>query len=111
LTEIAVVTNTPQHYGSALSPPIASTVDDNAPSFVTVEGTPVMSEEDTVDTPTHEYQTGDPNLTHSHPDQVIDQLAQSFVTVEENIVVVEGDKHIAEDTRIVDAGQSFVEIS
>lgn len=70
-----------------------------------------MAEDNTVDTPSHVYSLGPPPLSHSHTGQVIDSLSQAFVTIEGNTVILEGDKNIANDTRIVDAGQSFVKVS
>lgn len=110
---IAIITTEPEHFGSAVSPPISSTV--NGSNFVTIEGTAIMDIDNTVDTPSHIYAYGppptNPPLFHQHDDQVIDTLSQTFVTIEGQTVIVEGDKYNAEDTRIVSAGQTFVSIT
>lgn len=107
---IAIITTEPEHFGSAVSPPILSTV--NGSNFVTIESIPVMDIDNTIDTPSHIYAYNDTTpLFHQHDDQVIDTLSQTFVTIEGQTVIVEGDKYSTEDTRIVSAGQTFVSIT
>lgn len=109
MKKVVLISTTPQHYGSAVMPPIASTVDGT--NFVKVNNIAVMDEANTVDTPSHVYDEGPPALSHTHLNQVIDNLQNNFVLIESRKIIVEGDKNIANDTRIINAEQSFVFIS
>ena len=110
---IATINSTVNHYGSTVEEPVNSTFQNNTPTFVAIEGIPIASQEDLVDTPSHIYAydgLGNP-LFHSHENQTININNQSFVTIENNIVLLKDDKHNEEDTRIDNAGQSFVIIN
>ena len=101
------------HYGSTVVGPVASTIQDNTPSFVKIEGVSVSSAEDKIDTPSHVYDYDiDMNpLFHAHTDQVVDDTAQNYVKIDGNIVLLENDTSTTEDTRIDAAGQAFVTIT
>jgi len=97
------------HYGSTVVGPVLSIAQNNSPSFVSIEGNSMLSEEDLVDTPSHKFISVPPTF-HSHSNQIIDSRAFSFVTIEGKEVIVEGDKNLLNDTRVDDVQQSFVHI-
>jgi hypothetical protein len=111
---IATMNAEVNHYGSTIQGPVLSTIQNNPPSFVTIEGVSIMSTEDLVDTPVHAFALNPlpppAELFHSHSDQTIDTNQQNYVTIEGNIIVLQGDKYGSEDTRIDSAGQFFVQI-
>ena len=110
---IALSNSNVGHYGSAVFPPVSSSIQLNGNEFVSVEGVKVITTENKIDTPSHIYDYdgfGNP-LFHSHSNQVIDSLNQDFVYIENKNVIIEGDKHTAEDTRVINSTQTFVKIN
>ena len=99
------------HYGSTVDGPVVSSINKNSPNFVKIDGKEIISSEDTIDTPSHRFQIS-PDQYHSHTGQIIDQRAQSFVSIEGNPIVLVGDKNSGNDTRLDSAGSnSFVGIT
>ena len=111
MSDAATEDATINHYGTTIVGPVASTPNLASPVFFTIESKQILSSEDTVDTPSHAYDPGPPILYHTHNNQVVDDRAQSYFTIEGNPILLDGDKHTAEDTRIDVAGQSFFTIS
>jgi hypothetical protein len=112
---IALIDSECNHYGSTMVGPVASTLNISPPDFVEIEGVSIVTTNNTVDTPSHQYAVdGEENpLFHTHPNQLIDDLGQNFITIENEIILLKDDSSSAEDTRIDSAGSNefvFVEI-
>ena len=112
MKKIATVLSEINHYGSTIEGPVPSTFQNNLPNFVKIENVVIVSQEDLIDTPSHSYDIdgeGNP-IYHSHSNQNVDDRAQSFVKIEGNVVLLEGDKNSSNNTIIDNAQQNFVKI-
>lgn len=96
-----------QHFGSVYGGgSVTSTINNATPNFVTIENKKVMTENNIIDTPSHQYDVdglGNP-LFHSHPNQVVDTISNDFVTIENKKILRVDDKSSSEDTRTTTGG-------
>lgn len=110
---IALEDSLAKHYGSTMVGAVDSTFNANTPNFVKINNVSIVTTNNTIDTPSHQFAVdseGNP-LFHNHLNQVVDNLNQSFVKIENNVVIVVGDKSDGEDTRVENGGSNnFVKI-
>jgi hypothetical protein len=107
-----------KHYGSTLQGPVNSTlVKGSTPSFVQIEGKPIILAGDKINTPSHIYdydEFGSP-LYHSHPNQSIDDenYGPSYWQINGGSPrwLLVGSSNTANDTVITSEGQSFVNVN
>lgn len=111
MTKIVVDDATCIHTGTVCSGSVAGTVSVGSNAFVEIEGRLVMVDDGTLDIPSHLNPPCSPGTPGSHT-FTPNTLAQSFVTVEGNIVVLDGDSYTPDPTAIDSPGSNgFVEVA
>jgi len=109
--KIATIDATANHYGSAVSPPIASTISTGNNNFVMINGRLILTTSNLINTPSHMYSVGPPPLYHSHSNQIVDNQKNKLLKINGEYILLETDKNNANDTRIDVAGQNLVMIN
>jgi hypothetical protein len=112
---ISVEDSDVQHFGSVYGvTSVSANLGTSTPDFVTIENKKIMTDNNKMNVPTHQYDVdglGNP-LFHSHSNQTVDSIQQSFVTIEDNDILIVDDKSTSEDIRIMDGGTNdFVSIT
>lgn len=111
MTLIADEDATTIHTGTVCAGSVAGTVSVGSNSFVTINGRLVMVDDGTLDIPSHLNPPCTPGTpgTHNFTPNV---TAQTFVTVNGNPIILDGDSYSTDATAIDSAGSnSFVEVN
>jgi len=106
MVKITVLDGVSKHTGSTVVGPVLGTVL-IAQNFCKIEGLAIMTDDDTMQIPSHLYQLIPP-LSHSHSFKPT--ASKVFMTIEGRPIIVKGDSYGSDATTIDSQGSnSFVE--
>jgi len=109
MTKITVEDAISKHVGTTTVGDVFGTVNITSQNFVKIEGKKVMTETDTMEIPSHQFQVFPP-LFHSHS-FTPNTFAQNFVKIEGKKIVLLNDSFSGDATSISNqGGNNFVNI-